>query len=285
MDQCQSRGQLLTSFQGHWSKHRVPRKGGVASRWLCDKEDNEGDEAMKRKAMKTMKIHRFIASPFSMLFSIYRTWTDSPWLWLCPTRARPTRTSWNHGNKTPPLAKPPFGRCWRQTLSQNKAPRDWSIRISPETHMDQCLPNLSESSGLHQHRSIECSSLKLLARESVLWCAGTTPILKKNLREWRGKWKSFIWVPINSGNRSGSCSENCGFRIAQVLGCHSENEISNSENGISNISRNSPRVKTFISCYRTPGPQKGFRRVAEGVSEGFSKGFRRGQLRTLLKPF
>ena len=38
-------------------------------------------------------------------------------------------------------------------------------------------------------------------------------------------------------------------------------------------------LKTFISCYRTPGPQKGFRRVSEGVSggdsEGFSKGFRR----------
>ena len=28
-----------------------------------------------------------------------------------------------------------------------------------------------------------------------------------------GKWKYFMWVPINSGNRSGSCSENCGFRM------------------------------------------------------------------------
>ena len=27
-----------------------------------------------------------------------------------------------------------------------------------------------------------------------------------------------MWVPVNSGNRSGSCSENCGFRIAQVVG-------------------------------------------------------------------
>ena len=39
------------------------------------------------------------------------------------------------------------------------------------------------------------------------------------------------------------------------------------------------KVKTFISCYRTPGPQKGCRRVSEGVpegvSEGLSKGFRR----------
>ena len=32
---------------------------------------------------------------------------------------------------------------------ENKAPRDWSMRISPEIHMDQWLPNLSESSDLH----------------------------------------------------------------------------------------------------------------------------------------
>ena len=60
-----------------------------------------------------------------------------------------------------------------------------------------------------------------------------------------GKWTSFMWVPINSGNRSGSCSENCGFRIDQVVGCHSENEISYSENGISNsesCSENTPEL-------------------------------------------
>ena len=34
-------------------------------------------------------------------------------------------------------------------------------------------------------------------------------------------------------------------------------------------------VKTFISCYRTPGPRKGSEGVFEGVSEGFLKGFRR----------
>ena len=70
------------------------------------------------------------------------------------------------------------------------------------------------------------------------WCAGTTPILKKTLREWRGKWKSLMWLPINSGNRSGSCSENCGFRIAQVAGCHSENGISYSES----CSENTPEL-------------------------------------------
>ena len=36
--------------------------------------------------------------------------------------------------------------------------------------------------------------------------------------------------PRNSGNRSESCSENCGFRIAQVARHHSENGISRSEN-------------------------------------------------------
>ena len=39
-----------------------------------------------------------------------------------------------------------------------------------------------------------------------------------------------MWVRINSKNRSGSCSENCDFRIAQVVRCHSENGISHSEN-------------------------------------------------------
>ena len=35
----------------------------------------------------------------------------------------------------------------------------WSIRSLLEIHMGQWLPNLSESFGLHWHRSIECSSL------------------------------------------------------------------------------------------------------------------------------
>ena len=39
-----------------------------------------------------------------------------------------------------------------------------------------------------------------------------------------------MWIPINSENRSGSRSENCGFRIAQVVRRHSENGISHSEN-------------------------------------------------------
>ena len=34
------------------------------------------------------------------------------------------------------------------------------IRISPESHLHQCPPNLSESSGLHPHRCTECSSLQ-----------------------------------------------------------------------------------------------------------------------------
>ena len=67
---------------------------------------------------------------------------------------------------------------------------------------------------------------------------GPPQFLKKTLREWRGQWKSFMWVPIISGNRSGSCSENCGFRIAQVVGCHSENGISNSES----CSENAPEL-------------------------------------------
>ena len=52
-------------------------------------------------------------------------------------------------------------------------------------------------------------------------------------------------VRNNSGNRSGSCSENCSFRIAQVVGRHSENGISHSENEISNsesCSENTPEL-------------------------------------------
>ena len=41
----------------------------------------------------------------------------------------------------------------------------------------------------------------------------------------------FLSIP---GIASGVAPENCGFRIAQVVGCHSENGISHSENGIEN---------------------------------------------------
>ena len=43
-----------------------------------------------------------------------------------------------------------------------------------------------------------------------------------------------MWVPINSRTFSGSCSKNCGFRIAQVVRCHSKNGILYSENWILN---------------------------------------------------
>ena len=43
-----------------------------------------------------------------------------------------------------------------------------------------------------------------------------------------------IWVPIDLGNLSGSCSENCGFRIAQVVRCHSESGMPYSENHLLN---------------------------------------------------
>ena len=57
--------------------------------------------------------------------------------------------------------------------------------------------------------------------------------------------KSFGWVHGNSRNRSESCSENCGFRIDQVVRGHSENGISYSENGLSNsesCSENTPEL-------------------------------------------
>ena len=54
--------------------------------------------------------------------------------------------------------------------------------------------------------------------------------------------------PVNSGNwrnRSGSCSENHGFRIAQVVNSHSENGISHSKNHFLNsdsCSENTPEL-------------------------------------------
>ena len=86
---------------------------------------------------------------------------------------------------------------------------------------------------------------KIIPYRVLFWCTRTTPILEKTLRECRGKWKSFGWVRGNSGNRSESCSENCGFRIDQVVRGHSENGVSYSENGISNsesCSENTPEL-------------------------------------------
>ena len=59
---------------------------------------------------------------------------------------------------------------------------------------------------LVSHRDI-CA----IAHVAIFFCAGTIPVLKKAIREWRDKRKSCVWVLINSRNRSGSCSENCGF--------------------------------------------------------------------------
>ena len=47
----------------------------------------------------------------------------------------------------------------KQVLIKNKSKRNWSIRVFLEMDMDHWLTSLSESSDLHLHRSIECSSL------------------------------------------------------------------------------------------------------------------------------
>ena len=58
-----------------------------------------------------------------------------------------------------------FQRHWSIRMSMKTRQRGhWSIRISSEIRMDQWPPNLSESSGLHRHQSIECSSLKCLIK-------------------------------------------------------------------------------------------------------------------------
>ena len=67
-----------------------------------------------------------------------------------------------------------WGGHWSIRISQKTRQNGhWSLRISPELHMDQWLPNLSESSGLHRYQSIECSSLTLHENvRVVLWQSG-----------------------------------------------------------------------------------------------------------------
>ena len=113
---------------------------------------------------------------------------------------------------------------------------------APKSSIETLVGGTSEpQTGFHRTFRIEPPFLGY----PFIWRAGTTPILEKTLRECRGKWKSFNWVPTISGNRSESCSENCGFRIAQVVRRHSENGISNSENCFLNsesCSENTPEL-------------------------------------------
>ena len=152
------------------------------------------------------------------------------------------------------------------------------------------------------------------------WCAGDHPSFrKKTLWECMGKWNIFMWVPSNSGNRSRSCSENCGFRIAQILRRHSENGISRSENYFPNSescsentpersqsSKNWPFHSESVFSWNWGGPQASdqpplLSRLSfpatepldPRVFEGFLKGSLKGSLkgfegvlrRTLQNPF
>ena len=131
------------------------------------------------------------------------------------TKPKEARFANFRGRSPEPVPEPPFAcKCYAKPLEKGV----------PELFPDS-VPESSRTS---------------------LWCAGTTPILEKTLRECWGKWESFMWVSIKSGNRYGSCSENCGVRIAQVVRCHSENGISYSENGISN-SENCPENTPELS--------------------------------------
>ena len=66
-----------------------------------------------------------------------------------------------------------------------------------------------------------------------------------------GQMRIFMWVPVNSENRSRSCSENCGSRIAQVVRCHSENGISHSQN--QSLNSESCAEKTYPGTLRELG--------------------------------
>ena len=59
----------------------------------------------------------------------------------------------------------------------------------------------------------------MVLEEARPWGRGRSEFAKKSAPRMHQQMKSFIWLPTNSGNRSGSWSENsiCGFRIAQVV--------------------------------------------------------------------
>ena len=75
--------------------------------------------------------------------------------------------------------------------------------------------------------------------------AGTTPISEKTLENAESNVNFSCGFAAIPGIAPESCSENCGFRIDQVVRGHSENGISYSENGISNsesCSENTPEL-------------------------------------------
>ena len=75
--------------------------------------------------------------------------------------------------------------------------------------------------------TLKCNSVTCTLKLSGAW--GPPQFLKKRSENaWATYYLDFMWVPINSGNRSESCSENSEFRIAQVVRRHSENGISHS---------------------------------------------------------
>ena len=49
-------------------------------------------------------------------------------------------------------------------------------------------------------------------------CTRDHPNSQKNAPRMEGQMKILMWVSINSGNRSGSCSENCGFSYCSSRG-------------------------------------------------------------------
>ena len=107
----------------------------------------------------------------------------------------------------------------------------------------------------HQHFSKKFHRPKVSQKKvfcfhcEALACRRPPQFLKKKAPRIHGQMKI---CHVGSGNRSGSCSENCGFRIAKVMRRHSKNGISHSENYSLNsescsentpeLSQNSPRM-------------------------------------------
>ena len=69
-------------------------------------------------------------------------------------KSHPWTNSIEYQSRGKPLTN--LQRHWSiQSSLKTRQRGHWSIRISSEIHMDQWLPNLPESSGLHRYRSID----------------------------------------------------------------------------------------------------------------------------------
>ena len=123
---------------------------------------------------------------------------------------------------------------WSEIFSNYNLPQNsfWGLRT--HSYYRGEAPFTGCAAGERFGRGRATGSKELPLKRVGLFNSRPPQFLKKRSENGGANEFFFVWVPLLSGNRSGSCSEISGFRIAQVVGCHSENGILYSENGILN---------------------------------------------------